>query len=458
MGLPKQSIERLRDYLAQLPLKSQTLLMREFERAVEQGDNVPVALLVLDLLRKVVRASDDNERQRSVEPSRLVFRPLEPFLVENNSVARPGQIRRSSLLSIWNWLASEAIANELREFEAALKISEPEVEEAVRKLQIAAAAAIDQSTSSDGSGKNRIGGPNVLQDLLSVGSVLKNREAIEMLGNRITGNLRNLADSKLVSVLEAIDVPSLQTPQTLPFILSLLMQRLAHPWQIIRLATAMAGSDDENKVAETNYGLGVTMVIDDLSRIVADLRRDIRQGRLNSLPDHLRTIHEGLRGLRAELDIRPESAWGKRLAAIKIEISSTLKSELEAVPARVRRLLRHRPDKDILPGLKLDPKEIEETVGLIDFVGVCRNYASELAINEVTLRTFSDLQHYTESATESLVETLRVCEPSTLPFRQMQANVAVRFCEVLFGEDYAAQMKRAADMAVSDERSSSRAG
>ena len=68
-------------------------------------------------------------------------------------------------------------------------------------------------------------------------------------------------------------MPSLQTPQLLPFALSLMMQRLSAPWQIIRLAIKMAGSDDEIRVAATPYGVAVTMALHDLSpQVAAELR------------------------------------------------------------------------------------------------------------------------------------------------------------------------------------------
>jgi hypothetical protein len=41
--MSQTSIERLRDYLAQLPPQAQALLMREFERAIERGEDVSVA-------------------------------------------------------------------------------------------------------------------------------------------------------------------------------------------------------------------------------------------------------------------------------------------------------------------------------------------------------------------------------------------------------------------------------
>ena len=47
-------IERLKAYLAQLPPQSLALLMREYERAIERGEDLAVATLVLEQLRKVV--------------------------------------------------------------------------------------------------------------------------------------------------------------------------------------------------------------------------------------------------------------------------------------------------------------------------------------------------------------------------------------------------------------------
>src|SRR6202171_680590 len=105
-GMSQTAIERLRDYLVQLPPQSQALLMREFERAIERGEDTTVATFVLEQLRKVVRGSDEEARPRTDDPPRLLFRPLEPFLVETSSV-RPGQVRRASLLPIWQWLVRD---------------------------------------------------------------------------------------------------------------------------------------------------------------------------------------------------------------------------------------------------------------------------------------------------------------------------------------------------------------
>ncbi|MGJ4924044.1 hypothetical protein ACQR0Y_25530 [Bradyrhizobium oligotrophicum] len=482
--------ERLREYLGQLPPNAQSLLMREFERAIERGQDVAVATLVLEQLRKVVRPVAPpapaptldpvrpqpaievarpparEERRQSGDGPRRLFRPLDPFLTDSTGPLRPGQIRRASLLPVWQWLGREGAPERYAEFEAAMSVtgdSSREVEMAARKLQRAAAEALMNLVGPNATGDRqralaRIGAPSVIEDLLPIGLVLQNREALDGLNGRLPGIIRVLGDSQIASVTEAINVPSLQTPSMLPFALSLVMQRLAAPWQIIRLATKIAASDDEIRVAATPFGVAVTIALNDLAGLASVLRADIRRGHFSNLGDTLKTLHDGVRGLRTELDLRSESNWGKQLTAIRADISNALQSEIDSVPGRVRRILRQRADKDIPAGAGVDGGEVEEVAALIEFVAVCRNYASELAINEVTLRTYSDLQQYVEKATEALVQSLRSGDARARAYRQSQVSAAIRFCHVLFGNDYAQLMSRSAENAMNGERKSSRAG
>ena len=462
--MDQTSIERLREYLAQLPPQSQALLMREFERAIERGEDAVVANFVLEELRKIVRGTDEPTRARTDDPARLLFRPLEPFLTEGNFPRRPGQIRRASLQPVWQWLIRDGAPDPARDFEAALNASRDSdksaaLEVAVRAFQRAASDAIGQLLA-DGDRRllARVGGPDVLEDLQPIGALLAAREAIEALNGRLPTHFRVFAEAQVGSAVAALNVPALQTTQLLPFAMALVMQRLSAPWQIIRLAIKIAASDDEIRVAATPYGVAVTIALHDLSYLAAVLRTDIRRGHFDNIGEYLKTLHDGVRGLRTELDLRNDSTWGKQVTAIRAEISNSLQSEIDSVPGRVRRILRQRPDKDISIGSKVDSTEVDETAALIDFVAVCRTYASELAINEVTLRTYSDLQQYVEKSTEALVQSLRSADSKTRPYRQSQVQAAVRFCEVLFGHDYASLMSRAAENAVTVERKSSRAG
>ncbi|MEY9464593.1 hypothetical protein ABH973_005006 [Bradyrhizobium ottawaense] len=465
--MSQTSIERLREYLAQLPPQAQALLMREFERALERGQDTAVATLVLEQLRKIVRKSEADEAPlpRTDDLSRLLFQALEPFLIEAGVPLRVGQIRRTSLQPIWQWLGRDGAPDKVNEFEAALARMPPDsagqVEALAQKLQGVAADAIFELTGPGGGDKSRalarVGPPNVIEDLYSIGAVLQVREAIAGLNEKLPRTLRAFGDPQIASVTSALNIPVLQTPQMLPFALSIVVQRMTAPWQIIRLAIKIAASDDEIRVAATPYGVAVTIALHDLSCVAATLRMDIKRGHFDNVAGNLKALHDGVRGLRTELDLRNDSAWGKQLTSIRADISNALQSEIDSVPGRVRRILRQRPEKDIPPGARIDSTEVEETAALIDFVATCRNYASELAINEVTLRTYSDLQQYVERSTEQLVQSLRAADHKVRTYRQQQVQAAIRFCQVLFGDDYASLMSRAAENAATGERKSSRA-
>src|SRR5262245_2357361 len=206
--MSQTSTERLREYLAQLPPQSQALLMREFERAIERGEDTVVATFVLEQLRKIVRgaADDDPAKPRTDDPARLLFRPLEPFLVDGNFPIRPGQIRRASLSPVWLWLTRDGAPEAAREFETALSAAREAgttgtIEAAARKFQLASANAIIKLvTPVPGEDKQRalarVGPPNVIEDLGPVGAVLQAREAMETLNSKLPGYLRVFGDSQ----------------------------------------------------------------------------------------------------------------------------------------------------------------------------------------------------------------------------------------------------------------------
>jgi hypothetical protein len=70
------------------------------------------------------------------------------------------------------------------------------------------------------------------------------------------------------------------------------------------------------------------------------------------------------------------------------------------MPGRVRRLLRPRPSREIRPNSVLDPDEVAEVEALVEFVGICRYFAGELAINEMTQRALTELRQYLDNGTQ----------------------------------------------------------
>jgi hypothetical protein len=182
------------------------------------------------------------------------------------------------------------------------------------------------------------------------------------------------------------------------------------------------------------------------------LRRDLSNGGGVAVSALLKTIHDSVRGLRSELTIPVNSSSGRLLTAQRSQITELLQLELDAVPGRVRRLLRPRPASEIRPNSVLDASDVSDTEALVALADACRLFAGELAINEITHRANTELRQYLDAATQVLLDGLRHVTPDERKFRQSQFAASQRFCAVLFGPAYAEALGRAAELAAGPAR------
>jgi hypothetical protein len=326
---------------------------------------------------------------------------------------------------------------------------------AAQMRQALDAVAVDDKARRRMSGQ--IGIPNALEIVNEILGILKARDALAALGGRLPRHINALAEPHIEQIKALLDALQGRNPELLLYGLLLVMSRLAAPWQLVRLATKAAESDKAAKIVLNPYAIAVTIVLAEVERLVGELKADLKSGPGVVVIAVLKDIHDAARGLRTELDLSSDSPWGKQLAAIRTEISHLLKSEIESMPGRVRRLLRPRPAKDISPGSALDAADVAETEALIGFVGACRKYAGELAINEMTQRTFSELQQYLETGTPALLDGVRTAGEGDRRFRQSQVDAAVRFCNKVFGQEYASMLAKAAEVAAHAERKAAKA-
>jgi hypothetical protein len=455
-------VERLRQYLRELPAGARALLIAELERAVLRGDEIPGGDMLLQELRTVVRATGERV-PRIGTPARLFFRPAEPFLIDARSGRKVrGRVARAVLDPLWTWMTREVMPAEAGAFEdginraAAINDMERQnhltvafQDQAADRLRAALAAA-----RSDDKARRRIGGQlgsaDALEDVRDIITILQSREALASIEIRLPGHIRNLADAQLESVKALLDSPSARNVELLPCALVLLMRRLAAPWQLIRLGVRDAGSDEAARIASSSYAVAVSITLADVERMVDELKADLKRGL--SVTSLLKCIHDAARGLRTELDLSGDSPWARQLAAIRSDIASVLSREIESVPGRVRRLLRLRPAGETARDAMLDPSEVSDTEAMVELVLACRNYASELAINEVTLRSSHELREHLESGTQALLDALRAAGDHDRPFRKSQVDAAVRFCAKVFGRDYASLLTKAAELACHAER------
>ena len=469
------SVERLRQYLRELKPAARSFLIGELERKLLRGEEAsgvsPVlgASMVLRELRQVVREQREGA-PRVVDAVRLFFKPIELFIVDDGTERKhPGRIARSALEPLWTWVRRDLLPDEAKAFvdgvnEALRAGNQAKATQLVRAFQDQVVRAIGEAIAAaadDEKARRRmamqIGTPRAADDAGILLHVLKARDALATFAAHLPPHIPNLSDFKLDQAKVLIESTAAFDREAFLHALLIVMSRLDSPWQLVRLGVRAAGTDAAARVAETPYGIAVTIIFAELERLVGELRTELRSGRGLATGALLKTIHDAVRGLRTELSMPVDSTWGRSLASLRGLISDLLKAEIEAAPDRVRRLLRVRPAAEIRPHSVVDPDEAMETEALVDFVGICRNFAGELALNEVTQRTYSELQHVLDSATQALPDSLRQVDRAERPFRQSQVDAARRLCAKVFSAEHAVPPGKLAESAAASERKLMRA-
>ena len=471
-------LEKLRMFLRELPPAARALLRAELERAAARGDEVPAGDFILAELRRdaepertarlepAARASPPPaavppETGRIESASRMFFAPLEPFLVDDvpDRVHR-GRIARTALEPAWQWICRDLMSKEAKTYSDEMarilltndrlmseRMARAFQDQAVQRMRDALTAAQDDSKARQRLAA-QLGIANALEHLREMLGILRARDALNVFASRLPPQIKNLADDHLDSVRALLDSPIGGHPDVFVYALVLVMGRLASPWQLVRVAVKAAESDVAAKIMGTPYAAAVSIILGEMDRILSVLRDDIKRGRFDSASEMLKDLYDAARLLRTELDLSGDSPWARQLTATRSEISNLVRAEIETVPGRVRRLLRQRKPSEIRSGAVLDRTEVQETEALIEFVSVCRNYASELAINEVTLRVHSEVQNYLETGISPLLDSLRGADEAHRAFRQSQVDAAVRFAGKVFGASYASLLAKAADVAA----------
>jgi hypothetical protein len=462
-----QSVERLREYLRTLRPEARSMLVQELERGLLRGDDTPGSQFVLDELRRAIRA-EAQQVPRVGNAARMFFTPFEPFLFNGPADhKRIGRIARVSLDPVWQWIGRDLIPAEAKALgddinRALLAGDKTRAEQVVRALHDRAMLRLRDALAAAGKDERaqrrlaiQVGTPRAIEDIATLLDVLEIRDVLADLAKRMPANIRmfehEVVDQAKMHLDTASSAKSLGANAArrnglIRYGLIMLMNRMTSPWQLIRIATRAAESDDTARIAETSFATAVTLVIGELEATVSDLRKEFKAGR--PVTSILKELHDAARGMRTEIDLSTDSVWSRQLAAIRGDVSNLLKPEIDATSGRVRRLLRPPPAKDIAPRSTVDSADVDEVEARVEFVNACRAYAGELALSEVTLRAHTELTQYLETGANVLLDSLRHAGDTDRLFRQSQVDAAIRLCRMIFGNDYAGTLAKAADVAA----------
>ncbi|MEM9631399.1 MAG: hypothetical protein AAGA50_08745 [Pseudomonadota bacterium] len=466
MSYSDQLETKLKTYLSSLSPKAVEALVRNLEKAKAQKDKDPHLNLILTaavtLLRKPQSGTLDlpGGEHRRGQIQRLFFSPLEDFLINETLPNRQeGRVNRAVLDRVWTWLGRDVIPGDVRmvlDQAGNNAVSGERVDALVQALRTRSVDAVSEALrKSEVSEKERrrigieLGGERGIAELLDIQKIFAaERWLIPFLQN-IPDRVNEHRLKQDLDVLRLVDKCSARFPDHIPVIAAALVERADTPSALCTFAGRLAGDEDPKVIANSPFAPFVDVVMSEAERL-----QILALEHRNNNPDPvafsqaLGEYHSLVRGVERDMDLSLSGKWHKRLSETKRNISSEVTRELNNAHGAIRRALQV-PKFDKNGVLRSNQAAIDEAVRILRVVTMSRNASETLAVNDVGKRTRQAVEQTLEIVTRSLITDLGKARGQQQEAQLAAADAAIMLSEIYFGSEYAAQLRRSRQSAVS---------
>ncbi|MEP5068728.1 hypothetical protein, partial [Roseibium sp.] len=457
---------KIRRYLQELSPRAVETLVRNLERAKKSGSaDAHIELILaasLDLLRKPDPQLDDLPRGvlRRNQVQRLFFTPLDEFLInEHLPTKQEGRVNRAVLNRVWQWIGRDVLPGDVkRVLDQAEQdtISEERMETLVKSLRKSSVEAVgDVLHKIEISDKDRrrlgmeVGGERGIDELKDINKIFAAEGWLMPFLNAVPESLDEAGLKTGKGVLKLVEKASTRFPDHIPVVAAALLERADTPSALCSLAGRLARTDDAKAIGNSKFSPFVDVVLSEAERlnILAHEHR-------NNNPDPvafsqaLSEYHSLVRGVELDMDLSHAGKWQKRLSATKKDISEIVTSELQNAHGAVRRSLMI-PGFDEAGELDQDQTVIDDAVRALRVVVMVRNASQTFAVNDIGKRTRQAVEQTLEILTRSLISELHKTDGKAREAHLAAVDVAIMLSEIYFGGEYAQQLRRSRQTALS---------
>jgi hypothetical protein len=382
---------------------------------------------------------------------------LDPFLVEHpGPVKQTGRIARHSAERIGIWLMRDVAGAEF----AAAYAEDPRDPNAdptrcVERLRhgvVTRALSVVREAEDDPKTWQRfvahLGGERVVADLRDLIQIFQRDAVLTAFGEQLP---------RVITVLDLDDVGAVQNAvrafakaegTDLAFAAAMMLARTAQPHLLALAAVRLAGNVDARGVAASPFGRFVEFLVAELERRVA-IARQYEADRTNRdrFLTALRDYHDIHRQTLIVLALDDVPQWHRRVGALRKDLSTLVGRYLEAAPGLVRRALRVESLAGAFGG-GFDRDAFEDAEFSVQIHVEARAAAESLAVNEMLTRTRRELERTLELLTDRLFAEIKGAQVFDRDALAAATDGAIRLCRLVFGEDYAALLRKNRDIGL----------
>lgn len=404
---------------------------------------------ILSGLRPVLRSTD--EFQRTLTPLRLFCRPFQDLLTSAPRLAKQkGRIARGSLVPAWNWISQTLIPAETAIYvrEARSLVLAQKDDEAIARVGLfwPLASAAMMSELKDVNRRKilekTLGDTMAVEDADEMARLLAVGGAIEQLSLILPKPVASFNEALLWDVRGIYDTLVQTQPDAAPYVSVIAMNRLAKPWEALRLPMMISRKHDETLISKTDMGLVGEILFDRMDALKASIQAT-RHPLFDAdmLMEEVRTFADLSSHIVKEIELKREGEWGKRLLAERVEIGKVMESFMDRAPKEFNAALPMSKGKGADFTRHPGAEKHEMAKRYARLVAGSRNFAAAASFAAKQKAMYDDLGTTLKRYNEDLIRALKA-DPAHADVIQAQFELCAELTAILFSEEEAAMLRR----------------
>jgi hypothetical protein len=389
----------------------------------------------------------DNEKAPEIAKSDIAFERLisaiSVILTQDKPLIVGASLSKKHLMKFWEWVQRDVDRDTVSAINDVLGAdkapSEREIETQLNSL-IELVEPIYEAALADNERRRRLsiqlGGPEVFDSLGTCLLVFKYIAFINS-GFLLARELRRNAEVETFSyALDQAQFPSQEAKKLwcLAFIRGIPKAEL--------LANALAQkftTKTENAIRATNLGEYLDALVIEAQKQIETIEQQTGTFRdVDLICRSIDRFHHISRSLQFNLDLPKTTPWVRHLEDLIKRAAIALNGRFNDVVKDVNKVLRPAQGTD---KTHLDPNDVLQAYNGLYILTATRAARESLAVNAVVERAWRDVGQGLEVMVDRIFEHYKVVA-GTDPFATAQADVAIKFCSIRFGDEYAQVLKR----------------
>jgi hypothetical protein len=402
-------------------------------------------------LRPSLRQDHAN---RPPTPLRLFCHPFQDLLVcAPRETKQKAAIARSSLVPAWNWVLQTLLPKDAAAYTAECKalVLGKKLDAALeRATQFwpTAAAAITQALSTEAgraAAQKRLGNAFAVEDAREMGLLLSAGPQIKKIQDILAKPTICFAENLVWEVRAIYDGLLESHPDVAPYVAVIAMNRLAKPWEALRLPMLITRHTDDTLIAKTDMGLVGEILfsrMDTLKTSIQRTRHPLFDAEI--LMEEVRVFAGLSSHIVKEIELKRGGEWGKRLLDERAEIGRVMESFMDRAPKEFAAGLPTQKGAGADFSKPVSAEKREMALRYARLVSGSRDFAAAASFAAKQKAILGDLCTALQRYNEDLVNALKAANPARAEIVRTQLELCAQLTTILFSKEEAELLRRRA--------------